>query len=583
MKKRFSIRVRFITLLILLTVIPLIITGYILTKINERTIKLQIKESQLFLSVRLTDITKSILEDTCSELREIAGFLNDKNLSSSQAIRLAKYKLSNSSNINMVNIYNKRGDFIDSLISVDFVSGVNMPKKIDLSILNSLKDNKCIPNSVFVKNKKVFLEVFGVWENGSGTEGIFRTLNEITGLSYDLKRMIRENSVYGFDSAYILDKYFNIIAGTEDKKISEKSSSAINRAIKKFFKNKKIPNRNIGISFDLNYSGSDLLVNIDIIPRLNWILVSTQQKDTAYRSLYLMQRKIFFIAIIFIVIAVILGVFLGNHLSSPILKIAEGARKFARNDFSFRIKGINSKDEIGEVAGAFNFLGESLEEYDTKIKKEVAIRSDLSRYLAPELVEAVLERRADLSLGGKRGKIVVLFADIVGSTRITGSRPPEQVVSLLNELFTILTEIIFRNNGMVDKFIGDAVMALFGVPESDPDAVKNSVNTAREMLQWLEVGNKKWKKELGLTIKLSIAINYGEAIIGNIGSEKRMEFTAIGDVINSAAKIEKLALENQILITKSVFDNLDEKSGIRQAGIFKVPGIENEVELFEVL
>ncbi|MEN8223595.1 MAG: adenylate/guanylate cyclase domain-containing protein, partial [Acidobacteriota bacterium] len=275
--------------------------------------------------------------------------------------------------------------------------------------------------------------------------------------------------------------------------------------------------------------------------------------------------------------------FFGRKLSAPILKIAKGARIFAENNFKHRIKGVKSGDEIEEVADAFNFLGESLEQYDSRIKKEVAIRSDLSRYLTPELVESVIERKADLSLGGKKEKVAVLFADIAGFTSISESKPPEQVVSILNELFTILTGIIFRNKGMVDKFIGDSVMALFGIPNSDKNAPDNAVNAAKEMITWLEVGNKKWKKELGIKIKLSIAVNYGEAIIGNIGSEKRMEFTAIGDVINTAAKIEKIALADQILITEDVYEKLNNREGIKPLGEFKLPGHESNAKLFEIL
>ena len=583
MKRKFGIRTRFIVILVFITLVPLLITGYILTKINEQSIKLQTKEFQLSISVQLTELTHSILNNSCSELNEIAQILNDTTLTTDQVIRLTTYKVANSKNLQHINIHNIDGNFIDSLILSGPDLGSHVTEQISSENIEKIRKSDCIPGKFFFKDGKVFLQIFKAWRSDSKLLGYFQVLTEITGLSSQLEKIIHNRSFPRFDSAYIMDKNFKVIANSDWTGPPVEENLRDNKMFRDIFESRSIPSRKIGIAFDHNDGKTMWLVNINTISRFNWIVVTLQKKEKAYESLYSLQKKIILIAIIFIFLAVIAGALIGGHLSAPILKIAKGARIFAENNFKHRIKDIPQGDEIGEVADAFNFLGESLEEYDARIKKEVAIRSDLSRYLTPELVESVIERKADLSLGGKKEKVAVLFADIAGFTSISESRPPEQVVSILNELFTILTGIIFRNNGMVDKFIGDSVMALFGIPASDENAPDNAVNTAKEMITWLEIGNKKWRKELGINIELSIAVNYGEAIIGNIGSERRMEFTAIGDVINKAAKIEKIALGDQILITEEVYEKLSNREGIRPVGEFKLPGHEENTKLFEVL
>ena len=128
-------------------------------------------------------------------------------------------------------------------------------------------------------------------------------------------------------------------------------------------------------------------------------------------------------------------------------------------------------------------------------------------------------------------------------------------------------------------------MALFGAPEPLAHAPENAVKAAREMIRRVEVENKKWEKKYRLTLRLSIAIHCGEAIIGNVGSEKRMEFTAIGDVVNTAARLEKIARADQVLITSTVYEQLKNRDNfnIKPFGPFELRGKNQEVDVFEVL
>ena len=154
-------------------------------------------------------------------------------------------------------------------------------------------------------------------------------------------------------------------------------------------------------------------------------------------------------------------------------------------------------------------------------------------------------------------------------------------MAILNQLFTILTEIVFRHAGTVDKFIGDCVMAFWGAPEDQPDHAARAVATAEDMLRWLDVGNEAWQAQYGVTIHLAIGIHTGEAVVGNFGSETRMEYTCIGDTVNVAARLEALARPQQILASRATRDAADGADYI-PLGTHQVPGRVEPLELFEV-
>jgi adenylate cyclase len=582
-KRRVGIRIRLIITMILLTLIPLAVTGYFLAKINEDSIKTQTKEFQLVLNEQLKEITHAIVDETCAELVEMQMLLNDGKLTIDHTVRLVGYKISTSRRIDFVNIYDVKGAFVDALLLEGEPRPAFSPEALDLAFREKLETQPCSMGNVIAYNTGLYLPICVLWQSGGQLQGYLWTTVDISSLSQKLKRIIHGRFAATIHSAYLVDENFDIVAYSQWEQIPQERNVRGIPFFQSIFENSLLPKEGVGISTDYKDEQGEWLINLSTIPRFNWLLVVLQEKSQAYAILYKMQKRILFVGIIFMIAAILVGLLLGGGMSRPILKVARGARELAAEKFSHRIQ-VKSRDEIGEMANAFNFLGQSLEEYDARIKKEVAIRSDLSRYLTPELVEAIIQRRANLNLGGKRQQVTVLFADVVSFTPLAESLPPERIVALLNELFTILTGIIFRNQGMIDKFIGDCVMALFGAPEPHADAPLNAVKTAREMIRWLEVGNKKWKKEYQLTLQLAIAIHCGEVIIGNVGSEKRMEFTAIGDVVNTTARLEKIAQANQILISGAVNQHLKNQDNIKikPFGRFELRGKNKEVDVFEV-
>ncbi|HRE91201.1 MAG TPA: adenylate/guanylate cyclase domain-containing protein, partial [Myxococcota bacterium] len=172
------------------------------------------------------------------------------------------------------------------------------------------------------------------------------------------------------------------------------------------------------------------------------------------------------------------------------------------------------------------------------------------------------------------------FADVVSFTSLADEREPEVAVAILNELFTIVTEIVFQHGGIIDKFIGDCAMAIWGAPDGHPDDARRAVRAAEAILRWLEVGNARWRKQLGRDIELAIGIHTGVAVVGNIGSEKRMEYTAIGDAVNVAARLERLARPGQILMTRETMQRVADEFPSQSLGTYNIVGRSRPSEIY---
>ena len=219
-----------------------------------------------------------------------------------------------------------------------------------------------------------------------------------------------------------------------------------------------------------------------------------------------------------------------------------------------------------------------------QVEKQQA-RSMLSRYLAPGIVREMLKNPAATQLGGTRAEVSVLFSDIRGFTTISEQLPPEEVVALLNQYLTVMTEVIFRHGGTVDKFEGDAILAFFGAPQPHDDDPERAVRTALEMRDRLGELDSEWRQRTGTSLRIGIAVNTGQAMVGNIGSHRRMEYTVIGDVVNLASRLQDLTKEYgvSILISGSTYIRVKHICKTRFLGPVEVRGRTQQVDLYELI
>ncbi len=217
------------------------------------------------------------------------------------------------------------------------------------------------------------------------------------------------------------------------------------------------------------------------------------------------------------------------------------------------------------------------------LQQREELRSVLSRYVSYNVVEDLLEHPDRLCIGGARKSITVLFSDIQGFTSLLSHAEPEELIRLLNEYLTAMTEIVFTHNGMVDKFVGDAVIAIFGFIECCDHDPTDAVRCALAMQRRLAQLQQQWRESSPYVFNARIGINSGDAILGNIGSPKRMDYTAIGDTVNIASRLQSIAEINTVVISRSTRDLLGNGFKLTDLGRIQLKGRSEPIEVFQVL
>ncbi|HEU5191782.1 MAG TPA: adenylate/guanylate cyclase domain-containing protein [Methylomirabilota bacterium] len=276
-----------------------------------------------------------------------------------------------------------------------------------------------------------------------------------------------------------------------------------------------------------------------------------------------------------VVVGVLGAIGLSNLLSRPIFRLVRGTRAIAEGDFNVALP-VTSRDELGTLTESFNQMARSLRE------KEM-IKHAFTRYVAREVVEEILKDPEHLVLTGERREATVLFCDIRGFTPLSERMSPEDVVLLLNEFYALMIETVFKHDGTLDKFLGDAVMAVFGAPIAHPDHAVRAVRTAIAMQEGITALNEARAKEGKERIQVGIGVSVGEVVAGTVGSGERMEYTVIGDSVNLASRLESNAKPGRILISERTYDKVRNLVEVVPLGPIKVKGKEEQVEVFELV
>lgn len=226
---------------------------------------------------------------------------------------------------------------------------------------------------------------------------------------------------------------------------------------------------------------------------------------------------------------------------------------------------------------SFKFISEN--------RNKEKIKQAMGKYLSQDIMKNVVSNIDDLKLGGKRAIVTVLFSDIRGFTSMSEKMSAEDVTKILNEYFTEMEPIITKYNGVINKFIGDAVMAIFGEPIQDINHPVNAVRCAYEMLKKVEYLREKWLREGKPKIEIGIGICTGEVFIGNIGSEARMEYTVIGDTVNLASRIESFnkVYKTNLLVSSSTYSHISDIADVIKINEVKIRGKAQKMNIYEVL
>ncbi|HVB30812.1 MAG TPA: adenylate/guanylate cyclase domain-containing protein [Gemmatimonadaceae bacterium] len=222
-------------------------------------------------------------------------------------------------------------------------------------------------------------------------------------------------------------------------------------------------------------------------------------------------------------------------------------------------------------------------QFAERIRRETLARSNFERYFTPQLAKRIASSAGATRLGGEKRKVAVLFSDIRGFTQLSETMNPDDMARLLSEYFTEMVDCVFRHDGTLDKFIGDAVMAQWGAPIGDPRDADKAMGAAVDMIRELDKLNAKWRDEGRPELQIGIGLNFGDAFAGNIGSEKRLEFTVIGDTVNTASRLCSVAGPGEILISGSMKQALSAPPPLEECPPMELKGKTQPVPVFRVV
>ncbi|MFZ5628491.1 MAG: adenylate/guanylate cyclase domain-containing protein [Spirochaetota bacterium] len=304
-------------------------------------------------------------------------------------------------------------------------------------------------------------------------------------------------------------------------------------------------------------------------------VVVEMEKDRALESVNRLRITSALIAGIIILVALLLVYFFAKTISEPIRELKIAADKIKSGDYHLRLTP-RTGDEVGALTQAFNDMAVGLEEREK-------LKGALGKFVNPEIAEKAM--KGEIKLGGERKTATIFFSDIRSFTAISEKLEPEEVVEFLNDYMTIMVRIIGEHQGIVDKFIGDAIMAVWGVPESKGNDALNAVNATIEMRNALLEFNKGRGSAKKPLIKIGCGLNTGAVLAGQIGSEDRLDYTVIGDAVNLASRVESLnkPFGTDILISQDTYNIVKGEFDCEPMQKIKVKGKSQPQQIYAVI
>ncbi|MEW6532301.1 MAG: adenylate/guanylate cyclase domain-containing protein [Thermodesulfobacteriota bacterium] len=296
--------------------------------------------------------------------------------------------------------------------------------------------------------------------------------------------------------------------------------------------------------------------------------------QTIVRFLSRMPIAVVFLLVLTVINAVALSVAVAWSVSMPLWEAGQAMAKIGAGNLNVNVPVV-SNDEIGLMSEGFNRMVEGLRERDL-------IRDTFGRYVSEEVAREVLKSPTSTDLGGKLRNVTILVADLRDFTRMTASIEPHLVLIVLNRFFGAMTDIILRYAGTIDEFTGDGILVFFGAPRNHPDDTARAVSCALEMQQAMNSLNERNEREGLPRLEMGIGINVGELIVGNIGSEERRKYGAVGSPINMAFRVEDQTCGGEILVTPAVHQQLADRLIVSSQRQVTLKGIDEPVTVYQV-
>lgn len=325
-----------------------------------------------------------------------------------------------------------------------------------------------------------------------------------------------------------------------------------------------------------------------------WSFLITDETAAFYSPVETIFRRSTIILVASLVATTLLLVLFSTYITRPLKQIVQAMRDIVdTGELSRRVK-VQYADETGELGSSFNRMTSALEHAYGEIKnyalqaavaerREKKIRNVFQKYVPNQVIEQFFASPESMLVGQER-ELAILFSDIRGFTTLSEGLTPSNLVESLNRYFSKMVEVIMQQQGVVDKYIGDAIMAFFGAPAPDEESCFHAVGAALDMLDALEEFNETQKAQGRPVFKIGIGINFGDVTIGNIGSEKKMDYTVIGDMVNLASRLEGLnkSYMEPIIISEPVKRELGGRFPCRMVDRVVVKGKSRPVAIYGV-
>lgn len=343
-------------------------------------------------------------------------------------------------------------------------------------------------------------------------------------------------------NSFMVDQSGHIIIHPEQEFILSDRNFDSHPAVKKMFTSRT---RSGLIRYD--YNNEDFFGAYAKISNYNIGIITTIKADLALEGVTIAIIRSLLVSLLIMVSSILFIYYFSKTISSPIRKLFFATKEIEKGNFDINLTS-SRRDEIGDLTDSFNHMSRGLLERER-------LKGAFDKFVNKDIANSVLD--GDLKLGGERKKVSIFFSDIRSFTAISEKMQPEEVVEFLNEYMTLMVDIIHRFDGNVDKFIGDAIMAVWGTPESSEKDVTNAIDAAIEMrYSLIDYNNKRGKSKP--EIKIGAGINTGDVLAGQIGSDDRLEYTVIGDAVNLASRIETLnkPFGTDILISENTFNEV---------------------------
>ena len=577
-----SLRTRWTLALLITGAIPLVLLGFVTLGIQRDGLEHaeQVHEFAVIDHV-VTLVTEHLHE--ASEATHRAGMiLTDARIADDDAkLQLARETFANASSLAEVAIYLPDGTFVDAIRRRDAPDLGAPPHTVPRGAIPAGSDGAWLAPE-YTPRGAILRYLEPITREGEQRAWLLGTLSP-GALATQLRELSRDRFENRDDGIVVLDADGKVLASGVARGPLAVGQTLAGHDI--FTAVRLTPAdfaRDAAYSAQFDSNGERMVGTVRSIPDRRWAVIARRPAASVFASLAHSRRSLAIAAGGFLLLALAIATFLASRTVRPIQALMRLAGAYGRRQFAVR-SDVKTGDEIELLGDRLMNMADDIAKSEAEIARRVGVEANFSRFVPATIAKGIADGSRNLALGGERRQVTVLFADVAAFTPFAETTEPERVVAFLNELFGVMTEVVFRHEGTVDKFIGDCVMAVFGAPDAQSDHAERAVACADDIQRFVDSSAARWKERYGIEPKIAIGIHSGEALVGNLGSEHRMEYTCVGDTVNVAARLEGLARPGQILVTQEVVDGSNGTFDFEPLGEQIIRGKKSAVPLFEMV